>query len=295
MTGEQHVPADIVGTRPQGASPRGTMALLRQAAKVVRREPGRLALLTLCAGLIAGVSLLQLGVIFFVLGNTAVRGDNLFLLCVCILAEPLAWLVIVPLMAGYKNALLLLLQDRRPPVRYLWSWIDSPGRYFRVLLAGSIPLVPGWLVSVPACFLLPGDDFRVGLTLELPLRLGLYLALLPLAFADISALTVREAFPKAIGHSLVLVVRNWRLFVTLLPGHLWLLALQLGNTLRIPIIFMIWIILFGVWQEASGVGIASLFFLVLPGFMATGVILVCAQVVVALLYQELVWRERYVA
>ncbi|MCX5685781.1 MAG: hypothetical protein NT049_19165 [Planctomycetota bacterium] len=261
----------------------------------MKREPGRLALLTICAGLIAGVYLLLLGVAFVVFVNAVGCSENLFLLWVCILAEPLAWLVIVPLMAGYTNALLLLLWDRRPPVRYLWSWADSPGRYFHVLLAGCIPLFPGWLVSVPVCFFPPADGFRLGLELELPLRLGLYLVLLPFAFAAISALAARERFPKALGHSFVLTLRNWRLSVILLPMHLWLLALQLGYTLRIPIIFMIWIIMFGFYPEKSGAGIASLPFLFLFGFIAAGVILASSQVAVALLFQELVWREREAA
>jgi len=284
-------PADLIGQRPPGESPVGTISLIRLTLATLRFNFWRLIIITLYTGAVAlGLPLLiccPLGLAF----RPHPEWSRY-------LAWPILLPIVVPLMVGYGYAVLLQILGRRPKLREILRWLESWGLYLNVLAAGGLPSLAMWMIDtvasqlpwVSAETLLPAHPL-VSHFLDLLTKQLVGIVVLPFAFAGLDALVRQVHFGRALARSLSFARRHRSLFAGFAATSLGFAATlsAWGVLLRFT----------KIWASGPGadfgeqgkeflIGI-SLLIAILAGAM---LYTMAATVIGALFYREFVWRER---
>jgi hypothetical protein len=280
------MPADPVGKRPQGESPRTTPVLLWMTLLDTWYHFGKICIITLYAGAMwSGYALLVGCSMGHVLkGQSDWTRD---------LASPLYWPLLLPIGTGYVYALLLVVQHKRPKAREVLRAFEGRALYFNVLLASAVPALGAWalgfiarLIAADLPEIHPTEDPVTNRFLAaLPYTL-ISLLFLPFAFAGIDAIAARTPWTAAIRRSLAFVIRSPRLFAGFVITSAFLHLVSAAATAAQPVakeqpqlrsevlsVMASWMIPLGL----------SMFSVLLMAFVAVQ------------FYREFVWREREAA
>ena len=209
-------PADIVGTRPAGEGPVGTLGLIRITLATLRFNFWRLLVITLYAESIGvGLSLLVCCPLGLALGGHPEWTKYL--------AWPLVLPIAIPLATGYAYAVLLQALGRRPKAKEVLHPIESGRLYLNVLGAAGLPTLATWIIYTAAsqfpwptaATLLPAHPLLGHFLKLFASQLPGFVAL-PFAFAGIDALVRRARFVHALARSLHFACRQQILFAGLI-------------------------------------------------------------------------------
>jgi hypothetical protein len=291
MTNSPPQPDDILGMRPAGEGPVGTLGLIRLVLATLRFNFWRLVVITLYVGAVGlGLSLLICCPLIITL-----QGHPLWLQY---LGSPVAAPFLVPLMVGYTYVILLQVLGFKPKAIEVFRPVKSAGLYLNVLAAGGIPYLGGWLLwmlasqpSWPAAeTLVPGHPL-VAQSLRSLATGTLWIPLLPLAFSGIHVLVARVPFTRALARSARFAIGQWQLFAGFVLLHIGTLLASAGAA-PLPKLST------QLSRQAAGTpgGAGGTFFLGIVFLLGLAVCVAAnglvSTLILALFYREFVWRER---
>jgi hypothetical protein len=282
------IPADPVGKRPLGESPRTTPILLWITLLDTWYHLGAICVITLFAGvLLGGASLLvccPIGHILNLKGQPDWVGS---------LTAPLYWPLGIPIGIGYTYVLLLVVQHARPKAREVLGAFKNRTLYFNVLLAAALPALGSlalWLVVKLIAGALPEmhpteDPVTNRFLAALPYTF-ISLLFLPFAFSGLDAIVARAPWAAAIRRSLGFAVRNPRLFAGF-AVIFFLVDLAIAAATAAPALHKQQI-------QSRPEDLTALLSMAVPlGLM--GILLILLGLVGVQFYREFVWREREAA
>lgn len=286
-----NAPADLIGRRPLGEGPVGTLGLIHLAVVALYRNFWRLVVITLYAGAVGfGLSFL----LYCPLGIT-LKGHPLW---VQYLAAPLAAPILVPLIAGYTYTVLLQVLGLKPKAKEVLRSIESGGLYLNVLAAGGVPYMGRWLLWTLASqlswphaeTLVPGHplvaEFLRRLAAGVP-----WILFLPFAFSAIHVLVARVPFTRALVRSFRFAVGHCRLFAGFILLCIGASLLSTGAATQLKLLPELSNRARGAFGGAAGAALVwmVLTFGCLSLLAAIGLV---TALIEALFYREFVWRER---